>query len=374
MFEVKQALVRKKTSTGRLWNEYGDNLPVDKVDKYPKREYGAAFPLSKATGSLFVDKKASNPEMITNFGYLPKYPEEDRIMSMLEREAVPRADKAEAREFFGGIKMEEVRTLPAEFGVGVESQQIISRKFNEANIEKLKGLGFSDALIAEAIKKEAERDLAMVLEKPDMFKETQIASAIQTAYENYILSKTAKTGENATGLVANSLVQNPGVRAYAGAAQEAEMFKPVVGKTGLARLVRELGEEERKEYLNPAAANVSNAALSGGGASIGTGPSGRSTSMDPISYRQRPKSVLQVPGPARESFMQELMRKAGTSTAQAAADRLHPADKAEIEATFAPRRGRPVGSIESEETRERRKEKTEATRTKNILERLVKKE
>lgn len=273
IFEVKQALVRKKTSTGRLWNEYKESLPVDKMDIYPKRDYSNEYPLSKATGSLITDAKASNPETITSHGYLPTYPEEEFIKGMLEKEIIPRADKAEARKFFGGIKMEKVKELPRDFKLAEK----IKSKFDTTNIEKLKKLGFSDELISDAIKKEAEKDLAMVLEKPGMFQEAQIASAIQTAYENYVLSKVEKTGENAAGIGAGGDTQNPSVRAYAGAAQAAEFPAPVKSNTGIARLAKQLGEEERAEYLNPAAATVSNAALAGGGASIGTGPSGSST-------------------------------------------------------------------------------------------------
>lgn len=321
MFEVKQALVRKKTSTGRLWNEYNENLPVDKMDIYPKRDYSNEYPLSKPTGSLFTDKKATNPEMITGFGYLPNYPDEARIKGLLEREAVPRADKAAAREFFGGIKAEELKGIPDVMKIDVEAQKIVkstfdetniqklSSRFNEAQIEKLKRLGFSDETIGEAIRKEAEKDLAMVLEKPGMFKEADIASAIQTAYENYILSKKAKTGENAAGIGAAGDTQNPGVRANAGPAEVAQAqidnnFAPLPVKTGVDRMkalmtisdkiservskkkafdmlklaVQNQREATLNNYKPTSASNV--AAAGGGGEDVGTGPGGTATFSD----------------------------------------------------------------------------------------------
>jgi hypothetical protein len=332
IFEVKDALVRKKTSTGRLWNEYGDNLPIDKVDIYPKREYGSAFPLSKPTGSLFTDKKASNPEMITGFGFLPEYPEDGRIKDMLEG-VNRRQERAEAKEFFGGIRMDEVKGLPAEFGVGIESQKIITSTFDETNlqkyrtkyddktIDKLKRLGFTDETIGQAIRKEAEKDLAMVLENPGMFKEAEIASAIQSAYENYMLNKRAKTGENAGGIGAGGDTQNPGVRAYAAPAQLAENPVPVKSNTGISRLARELGQEARAENINPYASTVSNVAAAGGGggASVGTGPGGKASF---------------------EETVLASMKKGG---------------------------GRPLGSIETEETKAKRREKTEKTKMEKAL-------
>lgn len=233
IFEIKSALVRPKLNNGRMWNEYGKELPsMAPLDKYPKIKPGQPFPLSNPTGALNDVGKASNPEMITGFGFMPSYPEEERIKDMLAKP--PKLGK---ESVFYKEREAPIREEPVYEGVFDERRE----KYQEARLNQLAAMGFSEDMIAEALIEEQKRDLAKAIVSPNLMNEAKLGSEIERVYENWVTKRNMmKTGENAAGITGSAGVQNPGVRAYDSFASNAAGGGPIQVKSGVQRLRAEM--------------------------------------------------------------------------------------------------------------------------------------
>jgi hypothetical protein len=258
VFEIKSARIRSKLSTGRAWNEFGKEMPLSSMDASPHLK--KPFPVSKGTGAFDVGKKATNPEMITGFGFLPNYPEEERIKELLNKPVVLGKESVFYKE-----QVAPKREEPMYEGLyDTHRDKYIEQKFN-----RLAKLGFSEEMIQEAIREEAKRDITKALQNPNLMKEAEMSSLIEETYERWVTARNSlKTGENAVGIGGGSSIQNPGVTAYNAAAAVASQTVPVV-KTGAQRMRRELREVGSVGTVDP------EDLVSEGG--FGTGPGGSAT-------------------------------------------------------------------------------------------------
>ena len=278
VFEIKTALVRHKLSNGRLWNEYGKELPFNTFDKSPHVKQ--PFPLSEPTGALGVDRRATNPEMITGFGMLPYYPEEERIKAMLDLPRKPIPDSVFTRKIY--------QARPKLFDAQEVKQKAETHreKFSADRLNRLAHLGFSEETIGKAIQEEAQRDVLKALQNPGLFNEAEISAAIQDTYEKWVTRRNmVKTGENAAGIGGASSIQNPGVtanNAFVAVASGGQL--PT--RSGLARIRAELMKEglkaKREHYFGGLSENASGDGsiadvLAGVASGIGTGPGGETS-------------------------------------------------------------------------------------------------
>jgi len=242
VFEIKQALIRPKTSTGRLWNEFGKDLPKNTTDQFPEVSpaelmKGNWRKLSKATGSMNFDARASNPEMITGFGILPNYPFEEMVKSLISHPNAFVRDTAEPRRL---APMAEPTAMLA-------MAQQKKEKYGADKIQTLVEAGFSEEQIGRAIDAMEARDIERVLQNPSMINEAKVAKMLEEKFDKREVRDRVNQAEGGEGLGAATSIAGPGVTAYsAGAAFADTTILPQ--KTGMQRMMY---EKYRKQILNP---------------------------------------------------------------------------------------------------------------------------
>jgi hypothetical protein len=215
--------------------------------------------------------------MITGFGMMPSYPEEERIKGMLTNPQRKGRESVMYKE-----REAPVREEPVYHGMYDAHRE----KFSAERLDRLAQLGFSEEMIANAIEEESKRDIIKALQNPGLMSEASISSQIEKTYEQWVTRRNMmKTGENALGIGGGGAIQNPGVTAN-NAFAAVSVGGAVLSKSGMGRIRAELSREELRAHrsrfyggLSENSAGDSSIAdvISGMAAGIGTGPGGESS-------------------------------------------------------------------------------------------------
>jgi len=233
------SLIGKVLTNGQKWVQHGKQMPQDSTDFKKLDPYNSNWrrqPLD-TTGTLKAQGKASNPDMIFMPGILPKYPLEEEIKMMLNKQ-----DNHKAPGRVEEPKMYMTMLKQPELVNGMYQKRKIA--YDNTKINALMAEGYSEEQISKAIAEEEQKDILRILKAPGSaaMTEAKIDKAVETAFSARRVAMEPTTGTNAEGIEGDSGTQNVSVQManrFVADAFISDLMTSVLAKTGTQARMKE---------------------------------------------------------------------------------------------------------------------------------------